>query len=84
MSLLYAAAEKGEEKKKKERRKKKERTRVKTMVSQVAMHSARNSPVPISYIQLQNEKHDFIKCNYSKIILQPFGVLSLKETALLI
>ena len=47
MSLLYAAAEKGEEKKKKERRKKKERTRVKTMVSQVATHSARNSPVPI-------------------------------------
>ena len=38
----------------------------------------------ISYIQLQNENHDFIKCNYSKIILQPIGVLSLKETALLI
>ena len=44
MSLLYAAAEKGEEKKE---RRKKERTRVKTMVSQVATHSARNSPVPI-------------------------------------
>ena len=38
----------------------------------------------ISYIQLQNEKDDFKQCNYSKIILQPFGVLSLKETALLI
>ena len=38
----------------------------------------------ISYIQLQNEKNDFIKCNYSKIILQPFGNLSLKETSLLI
>ena len=45
MSLLYAAAEKGEEKKEEER--KKERTCVKTMVSQVATHSARNSPVPI-------------------------------------
>ena len=44
MSLLYEAAEKGEEKKE---RRKKERTRVKTMVSQVATHSARNSPVPI-------------------------------------
>ena len=32
---------------KKEERKKEERTRVKTMVSQVATHSARNSPVPI-------------------------------------
>ena len=30
-----------------ERKKKEERTRVKTMVSQVATHSARNSPVPI-------------------------------------
>ena len=55
MSLLYAAAEKGEEKKKKERRKKKERTRVKTMVSQVATHSARNSPVPIMGAGVQNE-----------------------------
>ena len=46
LSFLYEAAEKGEEKKEEERRKKKERTRVKTMVSQVATHSARNSPVP--------------------------------------
>ena len=46
MSLLYAAAEKGEEKKEEEERKK-ERTRVKTMVSQVATHSAHNSPVPM-------------------------------------
>ena len=44
VSFLYEAAEKGEEK---EERKKEERTRVKTMVSQVATHSARNSPVPI-------------------------------------
>ena len=43
VSFLYEAAEKGEEKE----RKKEERTRVKTMVSQVATHSARNSPVPI-------------------------------------
>ena len=36
------------------------------------------------YVQLQHEKDDFMQCNYSKIVLQPFGVLSLKETALLI
>ena len=38
----------------------------------------------ISYIELNSEKDEFIKCNYAKIILQPVGVLSLKETALLI
>ena len=38
----------------------------------------------ISYVQLQHEKDDFMQCNYSKTVLQPFGVLSLKETALLI
>ena len=38
----------------------------------------------ISYVQLQHEKDDFMQCNYSKIVLQPFGILSLKETALLI
>ena len=37
----------------------------------------------ISYVQLQHEKDDFLQCNYSKVALQPIGILSLKETALL-
>ena len=32
---------------------------------------------------LTNEKVELTKCNYARILLQPIGVLSLKETALL-
>ena len=37
----------------------------------------------ISNVHLKNEKVELTKCNYARILLQPIGVLSLKETALL-
>ena len=37
----------------------------------------------ISMIKLNDSEPDFKQCHYSKIALDPFGILSLKETALL-
>ena len=37
----------------------------------------------ISSVQLQHEKEELLQCNFSRVALQPFGILSLKETALL-
>ena len=38
----------------------------------------------ISNVHLNSEKIELKKCNYAKIILQPIGVLSFKQTVLLI